>query len=124
MSRNIDRRSATFSPFRGSVCAVLLLVAGCAQPSIAPALQSPAVPPTDPILRAVAAAIVNVPVSVTSPADHSPTTLIVTSDYVSAEGQECRAYTLGGAQNLACTDGTAWREIPPLAPSDNPGFSQ
>lgn len=123
MSRNIDRRSATFSPFRGSVCAVLLLVAGCAQPSIAPALQAAAVPPTDPILRAVATAIVNVPVSVTAPAYPSPVTLTVTSDYTSAGGQECRAYTLGAAQNLACTDGTNWREIPPLAPSDNPGAS-
>jgi hypothetical protein len=80
--------------------------------------------PADPILRAVAAAAVNIPASVTSPAYPTATTLTVTSEYISAEGQECRAYTLGASQNLACTDGTTWRQIPSLAPSDNPGPTQ
>jgi len=122
MSRKLFRRSATLSPFRGSIRAVFLVLAGCAQQA-APAPQQAAAAPADPVLRAVAAASVNVPVSVTTPENPAPLSLTVTSDYVSAAGEECRAYTLGGAQNLACTDGTTWRDIPPLAPADNPGFS-
>ncbi len=80
-------------------------------------------PASDPILRAVAAATVNVPVSVVSAAG-TPVSLIVTADYNSAAGEECRAYTLGGGQDLACTDGKAWRQIPPLAPAANTGPTQ
>lgn len=125
MSRISFRRPAALSPIRSVLCAVLLALAGCVQPATAPAPRAAAAaPPTDPILRAVAAAALNVPVSVTSPAYPTSVTLVVTSDYISAEGQECRAYTLGGAQNLACTDGATWRDIPSLAPADNPGVSQ
>jgi hypothetical protein len=123
MSRFFHRRSAINAPFRGSICAAFLLLAGCVAPTTS-APQTAAAPPADPILRAVAAAALDVPVSVTSPAYPTPMTLTVTADYISAEGQECRAYTLGATQNLACTDGTAWRQIPPLAPSDNPGPAQ
>jgi hypothetical protein len=123
MSRIFHRRSAIRSPFRGSIAASFLLLAGCVQPTT-PAPQTAAAPPADPILRAVATAAVNVPVSVTSPAHSTSITLTVTSDYISAEGQECRAYTLGAAANLACTNGTSWRHIPALAPSDNPGPTQ
>ncbi len=80
-------------------------------------------PPADPVLRAVAAAAVNVPVNVATPAG-TQASLVVTSDYISAEGQECRAYTLSSGAGLACTDGTTWREIPPLAPAANTGPTQ
>lgn len=109
-------------PKRGvlrAFCALLLLSA-CTPPQAGPLAAQPA--PADPILQAVATASPFRPTSVSTPS--GPVTLTVTSDYASAEGNECRAFTMATATaslapQLACNQGNAWREIPPLAPADN-----
>jgi hypothetical protein len=77
-----------------------------------PAATPEAAAPADPILQAVAAGSPNVPLATAAG------TVTITSDYISAAGQECRAYTLAApgappAEKLACNDG-GWRGIPPL----------
>jgi hypothetical protein len=76
-----------------------------------------AAPPTDPILQAVAIATPANPAGVTTPT--GPATVTVTSDYVSAAGNECRVYVVAAnaavaPARLACRDGAVWRDIPPL----------
>jgi hypothetical protein len=96
-----------------------IILNACAAPPLAISVAAHALPP-DPILQAVATST-RLPQTVITP---SGTVIVtVTSDYISAEGNECRGYTLaaGGqpALHLACHDGAAWRNIPPLAPADN-----
>jgi hypothetical protein len=104
----------------------LLLLPACV-PQPAGTGAPTAAAPSDPIMRAVAAARLGTPVAAASPAYPGPVTVTITSDYISAEGQECRAYTISSGSltsHLACTDGANWREIPALAPSVNPGLPQ
>jgi hypothetical protein len=108
-------------PKRGALHAagVLLMLSACTPPQTAPNAVQP--PPMDPILNAAATRGPGAALSVATP--NGPVTVTVTSDYASAEGNECRAYTTttAGAQaaHLACNQGSTWREIPPLAPADN-----
>jgi hypothetical protein len=97
-----------------AMCACL---SACAVPPAAVPPQ--AAQPVDPVLQAVAAGKPNLPQTLAAG------TVTVTSDYISAAGQECRAYTLAPpgaapASKLACNDG-GWRDIPPLLPT--PGYA-
>jgi len=101
-------------------------LAACA--TTPPQTQQTAAPlAPNPILQAIATAAPNTPLSVATP--QGTQTITVLSDYISGEGQECRAYSLAAPgtapmQKLACNDGTAWRDIPPLALAANPGPQQ
>jgi hypothetical protein len=133
MSLRINLRSLR-RKFGGLSLGLALLLPACVPQQAATSAPAIAPGPVDPIMRAVATASLAAPVSAVSTAYAGPVTVTVTSDYISAEGQECRSYTLAGGglpganagptTHLACTDGTNWREIPSLAPSVNPGFSQ
>jgi hypothetical protein len=109
------------SPKHGALRAgcTLLMLSACAAPQTAPQAVQPA--PADPILNAVSTATPGAAISVATA--NGPVTVTVTSDYNSAEGNECRAYTTitpaARSAHLACNQGAAWREIPPLAPADN-----
>jgi hypothetical protein len=99
------------------------LLSACAT-TPASTTQAPQAAAQNPVLQSVAAGALNTPLAVATP--QGTQTVTVLSDYISGEGQECRAYTLAAAgalpaQKLACNDGTAWRDIPPLAPAANPG---
>lgn len=87
-----------------------------------PPAAPPAAPPASPVLQAVATGAPNVPAELATP--QGPATVTVLSDYISGEGQECRAYSLAvaglAAQKLACNDGAAWHDIPPLNPGSQP----
>jgi hypothetical protein len=112
-----ERGAISLRRFAGAALLPILLNACAVQP---PALPVAPALPADPILQAVATA--RLPQTVTIPSGAAIVT--VTSDYISAEGNECRGYTLATAggpptPHLACNDGAAWRHIPPLAPADN-----
>lgn len=92
------------------------------QPAAPAAAAAP--PPSDPILQAVATGAPGAPLSVATPA--GAVTVTITSDYISAAGQECRAYALSapGAltqSRLACNQPGGWRTVPPLTQT-NPGY--
>jgi len=97
------------------------LLSACAAPQAASTQAAPP-PQANPVLQAVATAALNTPLAVAAP--QGPAIVTVLSDYISGEGQECRAYTLAengaSAQKLACSDGTAWHDIPPLNPGSQP----
>jgi hypothetical protein len=116
-----SRRGALRRPILASLVAVC--VSACATTPAATPQPAPAAP-QNPVLAAVAGAALNVPTAISGP--QGPQTVTVLSDYISGEGQECRTYSLAApgalpSPHLACQDGTAWRDIPPLAPQANPG---
>jgi hypothetical protein len=104
--------------------AAALALAGCVpQPAPTAATPPPAAPPLDPILQAVATGAPGAPLTVATPT--GAVTVTITADYISAAGQECRAYALAapGAltqSKLACNGPAGWQTIPPLTQA-NPG---
>jgi hypothetical protein len=79
--------------------------------------------PADPVLAFAASGSVGQTEAVAQRSGGLPVDVTIDSQYNSAAGELCRTYTItssgGPSQQVACTDGTNWRTIPPLLNSNH-----
>lgn len=97
-----------------------LLLAGCAEPTVAPvqSTQGPLSPMTDPVVAFAANASPGAVDTVTLPSTGQTVQLRLVRSYTAASGSECREVQMGGGTGtdtrLLCGAGTGWREARPL----------
>jgi hypothetical protein len=100
------------------MCSSLL---GCT-PVETQAVTSTPAPVTNPLLALIAQSRVGASATLVDPAGGAPSVISVQSEYNSAGGQLCRAFsqTTAGRQTqlLACEGGAGWYLVPPLVTSN------